>query len=88
MFEYMGKELFAKFGLPVPKGRMVTTSEGAALVAEEIGGPVVIKSQVLSGKRGKAGAATEFGAKISVSLVNGFSYLDRLSWDAYNESGI
>ena len=38
-------------------------------------------------KRGKAGAATEFGAKISVSLVDGFSYLDRLSWDAYNESG-
>ena len=37
-------------------------------------------------KRGKAGAATEFGAKISVSLANGFSYVDRLSWDAYNES--
>jgi len=38
-------------------------------------------------KRGKAGAATEFGAKISVSLIDGFSYLDRLSWDNYNESG-
>jgi hypothetical protein len=37
-------------------------------------------------KRGKAGAETEFGAKISVSLVEGFSFLDRLSWDAYNES--
>jgi hypothetical protein len=37
-------------------------------------------------KRGKAGAATEFGAKISVSLVEGFSFVDRLSWDAYNES--
>jgi transposase, IS5 family len=37
-------------------------------------------------KRGKAGAATEFGAKISVSLIDGFSYLDRLSWDNYNES--
>ena len=55
MFEYMGKELFAKFGLPVPKGRMVTTPEEAARVAAEIGGPVVVKSQVLSGKRGKAG---------------------------------
>jgi hypothetical protein len=37
-------------------------------------------------KRGKAGAETEFGAKISVSLVEGYSFLDRLSWDAYNES--
>lgn len=37
-------------------------------------------------KRGKAGASTEFGAKISVSLVDGLSYVDRISWDAYNES--
>ncbi len=55
MFEYMGKELFAKYGLPVPKGRMVTNPDEAAQVAAEIGGPVVIKSQVLTGKRGKAG---------------------------------
>ncbi len=55
MFEYMGKELFAKFGLPVPKGRMVTNPEDAEKVAAEIGGPCVVKSQVLSGKRGKAG---------------------------------
>jgi len=38
-------------------------------------------------KRGKAGSETEFGAKISVSLVEGFSFVDRISWDAYNESG-
>lgn len=38
-------------------------------------------------KRGKAGAATEFGAKISVGLTKGFAYVDRISWDAYNESG-
>jgi len=55
MFEYMGKEVFAKFSLPVPKGKMVTSSDEAFRVATEIGGPVVIKSQVLSGKRGKAG---------------------------------
>lgn len=54
-FEYMGKEIFAKFGIPVPQGRMVTTSEEAEKVAAEIGKPVVVKSQVLSGKRGKAG---------------------------------
>ena len=37
-------------------------------------------------KRGKAGAATEFGAKISACLVDGFSFLDHLSWDNFNES--
>jgi IS5 family transposase len=37
-------------------------------------------------KRGKAGAATEFGSKISVSAVDGYCFLDRLSWNAYNES--
>ena len=38
-------------------------------------------------KRGKAGAATEFGAKISASLVDGFTFVDRISWDNYNEAG-
>ncbi len=37
-------------------------------------------------KRGKAGRDTEFGAKLSLSLVDGFSFVDRLSWDNYNES--
>jgi IS5 family transposase len=37
-------------------------------------------------KRGKPGSSTEFGAKISASLVDGYSFLDRLSWDAYNET--
>ena len=36
--------------------------------------------------RGKASAAVEFGAKLSVSVIDGKTYLDRLSWDAYNES--
>nr|NIY17040.1 IS5 family transposase [Nitrospinaceae bacterium] len=36
--------------------------------------------------RGKARASTEFGAKLSVSLVDGYAYLDRISWEAYNES--
>jgi len=36
--------------------------------------------------RGKAGCPVEFGAKISVSVVDGFSFVDRISWDAYNES--
>ena len=38
-------------------------------------------------KRGKAGAKTEFGAKLSVSLVDGFSFVDRIDWNNYNEAG-
>ena len=36
-------------------------------------------------KRGKAGRETEFGAKLSLSVVDGFSFVDRRSWDNYNE---
>ncbi|RLD92484.1 MAG: hypothetical protein DRJ13_16555 [Bacteroidetes bacterium] len=36
--------------------------------------------------RGKAGKSVEFGAKISLSLSDGFSFVDRLSWDSFNES--
>ena len=38
-------------------------------------------------KRGKAGSDTEFGPKISVSLVGGYGFVDRTSWDNFNESG-
>ena len=37
--------------------------------------------------RGKAKSNVEFGAKVSVSLIEGFSFVDRISWDNYNESG-
>ena len=36
--------------------------------------------------RGKAGSSVEFGAKISASCVDGYVFLDRLSWDNFNES--
>jgi IS5 family transposase len=36
-------------------------------------------------KRGKAGSDTEFGAKVSISLVDGVSFVDRISWDNFNE---
>ncbi|KJS78132.1 MAG: succinyl-CoA synthetase subunit beta [Desulfotomaculum sp. BICA1-6] len=55
LFEYIGKEIFSSFGITVPRGKMVTSPEEAAQVAAEIGGTVVVKSQVLAGKRGKGG---------------------------------
>jgi succinyl-CoA synthetase beta subunit len=55
LYEYQGKQLFARFGIPVSDGRLATSLEEARAAAEEIGGPVVVKAQVLTGGRGKAG---------------------------------
>jgi succinyl-CoA synthetase beta subunit len=55
LYEYQGKQLFARFGIPVSDGRLATTPDEAQAAAEEIGGPVVVKAQVLTGGRGKAG---------------------------------
>jgi succinyl-CoA synthetase beta subunit len=53
--EYQAKELFARGGIPVPAGTVVTTPADAEKAARAIGGPVVVKAQVLVGGRGKAG---------------------------------
>ena len=55
LYEYQGKELFRRFGIPASQGRLATTPEEARAAAEELGGPVVVKAQVLTGGRGKAG---------------------------------
>ena len=55
LHEYHSKQLFAQFGVPIPKGKIATTPEEASQIALELGGRVVIKSQVLVGGRGKAG---------------------------------
>ena len=53
--EYQAKELFAKHGVPVLPGIVAETVEEARSAAEQIGGPVVVKAQVKTGGRGKAG---------------------------------
>ncbi len=55
LYEYQGKQLFARFGIPVSEGKLASTPEEARAVAEELGGQVVVKAQVLTGGRGKAG---------------------------------
>jgi succinyl-CoA synthetase beta subunit len=55
LYEYQGKELFRRFGIPVSEGRLATAPEEARSAAEELGGQVVVKAQVLTGGRGKAG---------------------------------
>lgn len=79
LYEYMGKELFRQYGIPIPKGRILRDAQEAAQVAQELG-KVVIKTQILSGKRGKAGGikfasnpveAEEFAALILEQEFNG-----------------
>ena len=62
LYEYQGKELFRRFGIPVSEGRLALTPDEARLAAEGLGGPVVVKAQVLTGGRGKAG-----GVKLAVN---------------------
>src|SRR5436190_1295242 len=56
LYEYQGKQLFKKFGIPVSDGELVADASDAARATRELGGgPVVVKAQVLTGGRGKAG---------------------------------
>ena len=55
LYEYQGRELFARHGLPVLDGGVATMPEEARAIAERLGGRVVVKAQVKVGGRGKAG---------------------------------
>ncbi len=55
LHEYQSKQIFARYGIPIPRGRVTETAAGARQIAEELGGRVVVKAQVLVGGRGKAG---------------------------------
>jgi len=53
--EYQAKQIMAEFGVPVPRGRVARSPQDARQVAEELGGPVVVKAQIHAGGRGKGG---------------------------------
>lgn len=55
LHEYQSKQIFLKYRIPVPRGRVAVTASEARQIAEELGGQVVVKAQVLVGGRGKAG---------------------------------
>ncbi|MCI0496865.1 MAG: ADP-forming succinate--CoA ligase subunit beta [Thermoplasmata archaeon] len=77
--EYQAKELFRRYGIPVPAGGVASTPEEARAIAERIGGKVVVKAQIHAGGRGKGGgvklangpgeAETAARAIIGMSLV-------------------
>jgi succinyl-CoA synthetase beta subunit len=55
LHEYYSKKRFAEYGIPIPKGEIAESPQEAQKIAKKLAGPVVIKSQVLVGGRGKAG---------------------------------
>jgi len=55
LYEYQVKEIFSQYGIGIQKGKLAKTPQEAKKIAANIGGPVVLKSQVLVGGRGKAG---------------------------------
>lgn len=65
LHEFQSKQLFGKYGVPVPAGIVADNVDDAVKAAEKIGLPVVIKSQVLVGGRGKAG-----GVKVAKTLAD------------------
>lgn len=55
LHEYQSKNIFARYNIPIPSGRIAASASEARQLCEELGGKVVIKAQVLVGGRGKAG---------------------------------
>ena len=72
--EYQAKEILKRFGIPIPRGHVVTTPDQARTVARDLGSPCVVKAQIHAGGRGKAGGiklagnAEEAGTKAAELL--------------------
>lgn len=75
LHEYQSKQLFEEHGVPIPKGKVAATPKEAREIASELGGTVVVKSQVLVGGRGKAGGIKlaknpEEAEKVASEILN------------------
>ncbi len=74
LHEYQAKELFARYGIPVPAGKVARTPDEAVVAAGELGGDMwVVKAQVHAGGRGKAG-----GVKLARSLDEVRDYAEKM----------
>tara|TARA_B100000073_G_scaffold93431_2_gene74011 strand:+ start:249 stop:1400 length:1152 start_codon:yes stop_codon:yes gene_type:complete len=82
LFEYQGKQFFSKYGLPVSSGEITFTVEEAVEAAERLGLPVMVKAQVHTGGRGKAGgvkfAATIDDVREHASNIFGLNIKDHI----------
>ncbi len=95
LFEYMGKEILSEYGIKVPKGEIAYSPGEAYNIASRLGCPVVVKSQILSGKRGKGGgiafasnpqeaqkaASRILGLNVQGHVVNSILIEEKLSID-------
>src|SRR5437870_4701913 len=75
LFEYQAKDLFRRYGMPVPDGKVASSAQAAEKVAAKLAGRVVVKAQVQVGGRGKAGgiklADDAAGAKAAAEQILG-----------------
>ena len=76
LLEWEAKEIFRDYGIPIPKGRITSDPMEAREIAEEIGGPVVVKAQIPVGGRGKAGGVrfaetAEEAYEVAKALIGG-----------------
>jgi succinyl-CoA synthetase beta subunit len=67
LLEYQGKELFKKYGIPIPRSILCKSAKEAKSAFEKLSHPVVIKAQVLAGGRGKAGGIATVSASEQVA---------------------
>ena len=67
LVEYQGKQYFARYGLPTPRGEIADTVAEAEAAAERLGYPVVVKAQVQVGGRGKAGGVKLANSRAEVT---------------------
>jgi len=82
LHEYQAREIFARYGVPLPRGELAYTSQEAYEIASRLGVPVMVKAQVLLGGRGKAGgvksasnpqAAREMASQILEMSIKGLA---------------
>jgi succinyl-CoA synthetase beta subunit len=80
LYEHQGKELFARYEIPVPRGIVATSGEEAARATEELGGRSVVKVQVAIGGRGKGG-----GVVVVDSPERAAAEADRMLRDGFKD---
>ena len=78
-YEFEGKRLFEKYGIPVPFGEVARARESALRIFRSINGPSAVKAQVLSGKRGKAGGILFAGTERDLCICAGSLLLKKIN---------
>lgn len=73
LHEYQAREILERFGIPFPRGAVATTADEAKAIAEQLAGPVMVKAQVHSGGRGKAG-----GVKLAKNPAEAAAHASRI----------